>query len=138
MSKRNQNKETKTQEPVVQSEPKEEQAPTQEAQPQVEGQMDQVLKRLEALEAENKKLRENSAGKEIARTPRRKAKEGFKFIKAQVLTDDGDLTWGLIEVPKEDKRRAIDPDSPEAAMTPAAGVGKGNPQAGKEGTVVGF
>lgn len=37
-------------------------------------------------------------------------KKGHKLVKARILDADGDLNWGLIEVPESDKRKAFDPN----------------------------
>jgi len=57
----------------------------------------------------------------------KEAKEGHKFIKVRILEEDGDLGYGIIEVPKTDKRKAVDPNA--AISNNRLEAGKGNPMA---------
>ena len=60
---------------------------------------------------------------------RAKPSRDHKFIKARVLDSDGDLVWGVIEVPMDDKRKAFDPAT--GKLHNSTDVAKGNPMADK-------
>jgi hypothetical protein len=53
----------------------------------------------------------------------------MKFIKTRVLSEDGDLIWGIIEVSADDKRKAFDPST--QSVHNKSDVMKGNPMADK-------
>ena len=55
-------------------------------------------------------------------------KKGHKFVKTRILDNDGDLAWGLIEVEKDDKRKAFDPRT-NSLKNSNSDAGKGNPMA---------
>jgi hypothetical protein len=55
-------------------------------------------------------------------------KKGNKFVKTRILDNDGDLVWGLIEVPKDDKRKSFDPRT-NSLKNSNSDAGKGNPMA---------
>lgn len=55
--------------------------------------------------------------------------KGHKFVKARVLDNEGDLVWGIIEVPAEDSRKAFDPQT--GVLHNKSDVMKGNPMAEK-------
>jgi hypothetical protein len=63
-----------------------------------------------------------------APTMKDKPRDGHKFIKTRILSADGDLEWGIIEVPSNDKRKAYDPRQEVASKTD---VVRGNPMADK-------
>ena len=85
----------------------------------------QLAVKLEALETskEIEKPMVNTAQGAVA-------KKGHKFVKTRILDEDGDLNWGLIEVPKDDKRPAFDPMT-NSLQNSTTSVAKGNPMAGK-------
>lgn len=60
---------------------------------------------------------------------KRAARKGYKFIKTRVLSEDGDLIWGIIEVPESDKRKGFDPKT--GTLHNKSDVMKGNPMAEK-------
>lgn len=60
---------------------------------------------------------------------KRKARRGFKYVKTRVLSEEGDLIWGIIEVPEEDNRKAFDPKT--QSVHNKESVMKGNPMAEK-------
>jgi hypothetical protein len=53
----------------------------------------------------------------------------MKFIKTRVLSEDGDLIWGILEVPETDERKAFDPKT--QTVNNKSSVMKGNPMAEK-------
>lgn len=60
--------------------------------------------------------------------------EKTKKVKAPVLSEDGDLTYALIDVPLSDKRPAWAGE----ALVHDKNIGSGNPEGDKAGALKGF
>lgn len=95
---------------------------------------------LESIMEQNKLLMQRlteleNAQKNIAPPERiidphsRAARKGYKFIKTRVLSEEGDLIWGILEVPETDARKAFDPNT--QTVHNRESVMKGNPMAEK-------
>lgn len=84
------------------------------------------MERIEGLERAQKNI---APEEKIVDPHKRSAKRGYKFIKARVLDAEGDLAWGVLEVPETDKRKAFDPK--KQTVHNKESVLKGNPMAEK-------
>lgn len=56
-------------------------------------------------------------------TPSKKPEKTTKLIKARILNEDGDLTFGLIEVPLEDARPEFNPKTDKLTEAKGAQLG---------------
>lgn len=54
-----------------------------------------------------------------------KKEQKTKKVKARILNEDGDLTWGLIEVPADDRRKEFNPETD--SLEDRKGPRTGNP-----------